>query len=356
MNVSISDIQTFSRCRRQWDFVSPNRQSLERATAGFNINLIVGTGVHLGLAAQANGDDWDLEFEHWAENEALSVERTHQERTGMSPDDEEMQPLYDAQKLVYALLSRYFDRYGYDNPLGGAFRTFGVEQSFTVPIPGTEHTLVGTLDRLVEDESTGNVWIVEYKTFGTKPNLDALQFKPQFVAYCYVASALLGKPVAGVLYDGISRKLPKPPKALKGGALSTAYLDSTDHQAFVDAIADHNQDAEKYADVLTILEHRDTQSVTPFYARMRVAIAPAQIRAFAERLPVLANAMYADPDIWPVFRLEGCWDCGVRDLCTAYELGEDVDGLIAAFYRKGEGNSSFRRASETAVELEYAAA
>lgn len=351
MNISISDFNQFLRCRRAWDLQSPNRQALMKI--GFTSpSLHVGSAVHVALAAQADGHDPMDALTNWLNREYFAWIDAYVHRVGAAPSAEEEQPFHDAGAVAGALVRRYFDHYGWDTPLGGTHLTYKVvEQSFAVPIPGTDGTLVGTLDGLLHDANTGEDWIIEHKTYSVKPELDRLSLSPQFTAYVWAAEQLLGRPVAGVLYDGIARKVPKPPALLKNGTLSLAFNETVDRITYREAIRRYDLIECDYEDFLAKLDERDMGPNNPYWTRWAIRLTPGQIATFAGDLPRVYDAMRNDPVIYPTFAMAGCWDCRVRDLCSAIQHQEDTQFLIAQNYTTNEGNQSFRLVGAPEVEL-----
>lgn len=195
-------------------------------------------------------------------------------------------------------------------------------------------------------------FIVTHNSYSVQPDLEKLSTNDQFTAYCWAAQALLGAPIAGILYDGIKRKLPSAPALLQSGKLSKTWNDSLDYATYLDAIDGYNLDADDYKDILLRLKERDAQDQTPFFTRWKINISPAQVQTFASYLPAIYRSMTNEPEIYPTFLWQGCWDCQVRDLCKAIQFGEDVEWMIRQGYTKGSGSQSFRQRHGTEVAVD----
>jgi hypothetical protein len=82
------------------------------------------------------------------------------------------------------------------------------EQSYEVPIPGTDWTLVGRADGVIYDAFTGTVDVVEDKLRATKQNVTWIDQQLRFSAW---ALAQEGTPVRAFRY----RQVVKPPRSMR---------------------------------------------------------------------------------------------------------------------------------------------
>jgi hypothetical protein len=355
VNVSISDVSSFLRCRRAWDISSPNRQALRKAGMPAAA-LHVGTGVHLGLAEMTRGNDWRAAVKEWHTDASDEFVAGYLARVGCAPSSDELKPYIESLNLVVALLERYQARYRPNLFGSDKLSALYVEQPFKVEIPGTlREYFVGTWDAIVEDAATGELWIVEHKSFTKKPNLTDLQFSPQFSAYVWAAKEVFGNRVAGVLYDGIAKKVPTGPELLKSGKLSRAFNDSTDYMTYIDALNFYGLDFDDYADILARFKDRDDRPENPYWTRYQIRLTDTQVKNTAGMIDAAHYEMTREHLlIYPTFRYEGCFDCQVRDLCHAEQNGEDVQWLKDNLYVRNEGSSSFKTGREE-VEFPLAA-
>jgi len=312
--------------------------------------LHVGTGVHLGLAEMARGNDWRGAVADWSNQALDEFSESYVTRVGCTPSNEELLPYLESARLIYILLVRYESRYR--TALFGTprLRPLYIEQAFKVQIPGRDDYLVGTWDNVLEDEETKALWIVEHKTFTKKPNFIDLQMSPQFSAYVWAARQVFpDRIIAGVLYDGIAKKVPTGPELLKSGKLSRAFNETTDYMTYVDAINFYDFDFLEYADILERFKERDDGPDNPYWTRYQIQFTDAQIQNTADMIAAVFQEMAA-PLIYPTFRMEGCFDCHMQDLCHATQNGEDVLWLTSNLYVKNEGSASFKAGRE---EIEY---
>ncbi len=88
-NISISEINSFLRCRRAWDLTSASRQSLRHKVTP-KIFFVIGSAVHEAIDAQARGDDPYEFFEEYVSRERADRRLAYEEITGTSAWQSEM--------------------------------------------------------------------------------------------------------------------------------------------------------------------------------------------------------------------------------------------------------------------------
>src|ERR1700704_4511435 len=101
--------------------------------------------------------------------------------------------------------------------------------------------------------------------------------------YAACLQLLLHEPVAGVLYDGLMKKLPQAPKVLQDGGFSIEWNNNVTYASFLAALKDKydRPDPEtlrRYAGHLARLKQRDAEEQTPFFTRQKVRLTQHQIR------------------------------------------------------------------------------
>lgn len=370
-DISISEITSFLRCRRAWDYGSSNRQALKKIGIP-RATLNVGTLVHAGIAAMSDpkltrdmdtttirGEerDWRIAVGcnaiHDLAHTQMSEYIAWTEATGTLVTQDEISELNAQEAQAMTLLQNYVMRYG---PMGypDFIRLDAIEQTFRVPIPGTDGFLIGTLDRLMQNTETSEWFVGEIKTYKTTPNYETLKMRPQFTAYAWAAQQLLGEPVRSILYDGVSQKLPAVPEMLRNGhpSLAVTKLAATSAVLFNNMLQENNLgDNQRYQEILHDLAMRDTCDVTPFYARYQIDLTQAQVMNFALDLPNIYREMQT-ATVYPNFTHTCAWDCWYTDLCHAQQLGEDTTFLKETQYTSNEGSQSFRRRDGEEVEVD----
>lgn len=342
VDVSISEIQSYLRCRRAWHYTSQNRLGLVKIGVP-SAPLHIGSAVHAALAAQAEGADPQRALTLYFREVEDSYRERYVEAVGVEPSEAEAAQVGEFERQCRELVRRYFDRYGVVEPLGPGIRYVAVEQTFRVPIPDVEDGhLIGTFDGLARDDRN-RLWIVDHKSYTKLPDVNKLRFDPQFTAYVWAATALLGEVPEGLLYDGFSRNLPTPPLLLKNGSLSKAWSNAIDYPSYLDAVDGYGLDHAGYADILARLKERDAQAVSPFYVRHALRFSRAQVNDFVAWLPEVYREMTGGPALAPFRRFDGCFVAG-----TAISL---PGGVVKPVEQVQNGDVLLAAASDGAGEI-----
>ena len=283
MIVRVSERGTFKRCRRKWDYGSPNRQNL--TSAGTPVYLTFGTMIHSTLEAWTADLDADpvklFMVEAWKATEEMK--KRYRRVVGTDPSEEEIGLLYDHVEMGASMIAAYQQRWG--SPLPQGYHKVELEQTFLIDVPGTEHQLQGTLDGLMMDDE-GNFFILERKTYGARPRLDILNHNDQFLAYIWAVQQLQDtKAKVGILYDGLwKRKLEGKRK-----------------------LEDMN-------------------------VRHLLWRPQGEIDEFGRLLTLEVNDMANDPAIYVNRQWMGCFDCPFERLCTAQSSNKDYEYTKNTFY------------------------
>jgi hypothetical protein len=344
--ISFSDIEAFLRCRQLWDFKSANRQSIRhKVTPKLYLNL--GTAVHRALEAQYDGLDPVAAVDDYMAAERQTRVDAYVEEYGFQPWGNELKEFDETAELARGLASQYFDHYGTDNPLGDqGLEYVGMEVPFKIDItehlgfniskPGTRVFFVGTLDALAINEY-GDLFIVENKTFSTKPDSELIQWHFQTQGYAQAVQWLTGLPVAGVLYNGIAKRLITEPKKLKNGLLSVDKRQSTTHTRMAEAIRKNGEDEtdSRFSEILSHLRSFDEQGDTRFFYREKAFFTEDQLEAWEADFLHIVVEMLDNPRIFRTVPFKGCGDCWFSDLCHTKHSGGDVDYLLEKRYTVG---------------------
>ena len=284
MIIRVSERGTFKRCRRRWDYSSPNRQNL--TTASSPVYLTFGTLIHSTLEAWAGKPEANVEelylFE--ARKQVDEMKTRYRQVVGTEPSEDEVGVLYDAIDMGRSMVSAYASRWGSSIP--DEYNIVQLEQTFLIDVPGTPHQLQGTLDGLLQNKKTGEIVILERKTYGSRPRLDSLDHNDQFLAYMWAVQQLTGQPCGGILYDGLWKRKLEGKRTLEDMTMRTLLKRSQ-----------------------------------------------AEIEEFGRLLVREVNDMANDPQIYLNRRWEGCYDCSFVKLCNAESKGEDIELVKASSYR-----------------------
>jgi len=337
VQVSVTEIQEYMRCKRQWDYGSANRQSLVRKGAAYGA-LSTGTIVHKGIEAQAMGKDPFAVADEYIAQQKAEMEQAYLERVGTTMSPVEYEPFTTSMELAKTYLRNYLEHYGQDT--WAPFKLLHPEVTMRIPFYTAQGDLyawlVGTCDGLLQNPSTRNLWVGETKTFSQRPQLRDLLLDHQIIGYPAMIQMLTGHKVEGVLYNGINKKLPVQPKKLQSGLLSREWIDTTE-SAYIKAIKANgdNPGDEYYRDILNRLRQRDQSTENPFYVRHRITIPQSAVVEWVENVEKILWEIANDPLITFNKPWTGCWDCDFRDLCDGQLRGEDVQWITQANYKRG---------------------
>ena len=353
--VSVTELQDYMRCRRKWDLTSANRQSWVRAGAP-RTELWTGSAFHEGVAAQALGEDPLDAVKRWSDEEIEKIAAEYVKVVGTGMSMEEQYRLITSREAAQQLLVQYFDRYGWDNPVASkGYRIICPEVSFRIPFPnvGPHIYLVGTIDGVMEHIVEKHLALIENKTYSQKPDIRMLANDHQITGYAFAAQHLIGEELAGCLYNGVNKKMSKPPRALAAnsktppeGWLSMEWNDNILAQGYIDAVRKHHQvpDGEEapaeihehYGVFIQRLKERENADQTPFHTRHWVDLSQYQIDEWGRNTEMVLHEIASqDLAIYPHRRWEGCWDCDVEELCSAMSRGDDLEYILENGYAKG---------------------
>jgi hypothetical protein len=357
----VTEVESFLRCRRNWNITSFNRWALSHSGPG-NLALDLGGLIHKSLAdwtvrriilpptqeaRDEFGDDavpqivdmpegWRLPQAHLSElfdiHTAIKLQRLRERyraRVGVKPKDSELASIFEAHELGQAMMINYEEYHG--SPLPKHMKFVSPEQEVMVPVPGTAHKckpcdgtgyilntsinvreqcsechgggeiyhyLKGTLDALVMD-TKDRLFIIEHKTYGSRPNEGALRKNWQFTAYIWLLTKLEMGSVGGLCYDGMwKRKVPPKGKTME------------------DMFIRH-------------IEHRNQSQLDKFEYHLSATLNNMDR---IPQVPLLGD----HPELYITVPWKGCFDCTVSDLCTAMERGENPKYTYENFYEPRE--------------------
>jgi PD-(D/E)XK nuclease superfamily len=341
LRVSVTELQEYWRCERMWDTESANRQSLVRKGKPPTA-LWMGSAIHVALAAQIGGANPFEALDEYVDELRTDIAKDYIEQVGVPMSQVEWDEFNKSYVLARDCVRNYFYHYGREPHLPD--RAVASELTFVIPLgPMGSYVmvhLVGTIDAVLIAPS-GDIIIVDHKSFSQRPDLRDLQYDHQFTGYGACIQHLIHQPVAGFLYNGINKKVPGIPRKLVGegptkGKLSREWIDTT-YPVYRQAIIDNGEDPDKdpyYTAILGRLRERD-RVANPFFVRHYLHLKQAAMASWWDNMLTTVSRM-ADLErpltynrVW-----QGCWDCGVRDICDAMIDGANVD-WVKRNYRIG---------------------
>jgi len=355
VNISYSEIDTYKRCKMR-HFYSYLTLLEPKAP---NWDLILGSAVHYGLERHY-GYGESAETAIYRYLALLWQEYSSDERVGWGDRVE----LRMHAELAVAMVTHYAAWMERTQP----FHLLAVEQRFTVPIPGTDHTFSGIIDGIAHKDD-GSLWIVEYKTKKTFPEFDHLILNEQSALYQWAAQTLLdeGKLVpsngmyaghvlrpsqrfAGVQFVMLKKVMPEPPPLLQSGKLSQNKAMTTTPDLYRAAIAKHGMQERDYQQFLAYLDGQsDTLIRVDEYPRTE-----AELSIMARALTIVAREMATmerDPEYAEAYPSPSffCKTCPFLTVCNLFHTGGDEESALEQHYQKRKSRSE-QRASIQALE------
>lgn len=280
---------TFKRCRRLWDYTSYSRQSLGSAVPRTAFSL--GSMVHQSLAQYLLEPTADLGtlFAHACANEQEAMKAAYLARIGAEMSDFELAPFHEMFELGLAMMKNYQRKWA--SPLFRGFSIVQPESQIEIAIPDTDHSLILRLDGIIRQDGTDKLYILEHKTYASRPKMQDLQNNDQFLAYIWgLTQAKIGN-VVGIAYDGMWKRA-VPPR------------NSTFDELFT-----------------RLIVTRPQHEIDAFGAQLAMEVLD-MVRAKEQ------NIIYPNR-IW-----QGCWDCSFQALCESQSRGEDYQHIIDTQYVK----------------------
>ncbi len=340
VNISVSEIDSFLRCRRAWDLTSNSRQSLRHKVTP-KMFFVVGSGVHAAIEANADGEDPFVGLEHFISEERESRKLAYREAVGSDPWQSEMEDFEDSCDLARSLVQQYFHHYSLENPLEShGLKYVATEVPFSIPL-ADDLDFVGTFDAVATDIATeSKFFLVENKTAARKPKMEDFWRRNQPIGYAWAFRELTGETPAGILYNGILKRIIDKPVVLKSGALSTNKQASVTYASFMQALVAGGYDMKKYGEYIQFLAEREANGDDRFFFREMHSYSNYELTRWGQ--DVLLNMMKEMvPEKPPLLDVRvhpnrlSCDNCLVRDICEAMDLGEDVDAVVSARYKQG---------------------
>lgn len=374
---SVTEVESFKRCRRQWHYGSFNGMALTPIIQP-KPYLDLGTMVHKTLAhwtampelGTVPGTNQPMTLRHVfiiiaTAHRKEAIERYHS-ATGQEPSEEELQPLLDAITLGASMMENYQNYY--KEPLPKHLKFCMPEQEIIIPIPGTEHacnTCIASFERsalyvysfaaLQQDEKIewlrgkypdcetcqgsavewhylkmrldglamdkrSNLYIVERKTFEQHPNLHLLEVSDQFIGYTWGTQKL-------------AEQMPVVPETGSTPRVIGLAYDGLWKRSGVPTSG-------KYKGQFGSL-----------FVRHIITPSQDEVDEYGEQLAETVMDMANSPRIYKNRVWQGCWDCSFERLCRTQSQGGDMEYMLRTEFmsRREDDASDIAKTVELAV-------
>lgn len=356
IRIHTSDTATFKKCRRRWDWTSPNRGNLRPKVkiAGINFNLTFGTAIHDSLEfyyGQTDDNDEDAVVEHFKEYWIGLGEKVRDANEGWWAENADE---FEYHTDLGEGMLRYYIPWAQAND---NFRVVALEHPFKVdtgikardPETGDIKPIYycGRMDMIVQELDTGSYAVVDHKTSSRHEDEDylaKLDMDEQVTRYMWAAQLeaeqqdLEYKVINKVYYNVLFKGYPRPPSVTSRGVLSLdRQKESTTAELFAQAVmADEglqywvqtNEKAQQYFDYLKGQGH------SRFIHREPVYRSPQELQANMQNcLWEIEDMLRHDVHIYP--NVTGDWyciKCPFRGPCIATNDGSDVSYMLTEMY------------------------
>ena len=353
--IHISDVRTFKKCRRKWNFSSPLRMNLESVVP--YAPFFTGRAIHHCLEMYyEHGTPLDKSLAEYLKEEYRSME----EAGKLWPQEEEAfanEVFLQANMLKHyqMWISRDKSRWSDDN-----LKVVAMETEFNVPLvdptTGEESDkifLEGRFDGIVQRKDDDSLWLWEVKTTRSIKELSSsLRLDEQAGAYLLAAQKLYGKPFAGVLYTMLRKKVPPEPKVLKSGMVSVAKNSDTTSFWYVEFLKEHH---ENWSEDFLIKHYGDalrhySQNNTSYFLRVPVYRTQEELMILERNLwDVATEMMNPDIPLYPAPDWMGCNFCFFRAPCEMMNSGNDPSLILETEFRSRDPWQSFKTTEERNV-------
>lgn len=368
VEIHITDVEAFLRCKRLWNWQSLMRRGLQ--PAGMPAPLFLGQGVHVALDAYYSAPPDDRTagllinaFDNWvdARSERMKKQTGPLWRSEKEMIDE-MYELGTGMLLHYALWAEKRDK---------RWEFLATERKFVLPMPvpkeatrgrgysdlcrngmymsggewySNKLSYAGRFDGVVRDVETGKLYLMEFKTSRSLHNMRWTYRGMQSTAYVWAANQMVEEltdgqcesPIDGIMYRVLLKKIPQSPKPLVNGGYSQAKNQKTSFEYFkycLDKIAEReNRDPhDLYVENENILRYLH-QSGNEFFDEKILDRTPQQIDSTMRCLYHTGKTM-ADPNV-AIFPQPGfhCSWCAFETPCSVAEVGGDYEGILEVEY------------------------
>lgn len=384
--IHASDVSSFLRCRRYWNWTSPSRNNLrtKAAVSGVNPNLWFGTGIHWSLEQYYHPllrrdpvEAWQTWFHlQWygGDVEASFLEMTYDNNPLPQADGtfkirglQDILPQYDEEEYfgyrdLGTGMMEFYKTYSQEHD---DFDIIATESVFSVPL-GFETVDIRedspNYGKRIEVHARGKRDTIIYwphrNAFGVRDHKTAakvdedyfskLDSDPQVSTYLWASreeariNDLPWKKINECLYEVLRKKAPKPPTVLKSGLPSVSRADeSATAKMFSDFIEEHNlqvwydinDKAQSYYNFLV------TEGDKRFIERKTTFRSEAYLDNVGNQLAAIAKEMLSpDLALYPRYTNDNnCLKCAFRAPCLAMQDNSDHQFIIDNNYEKNRG-------------------
>lgn len=316
MKISVSDLQYFSDCRRQWML------SKSWMTKKPDSKLWLGSIVHEFLQVYYQSHQYEFARDQGinAIKKSFTKLRERFSESWAFIEDE----MTSLAETAVGIFDNYVV-YDFETPIDG--EVFAVESFLSYNL-NPEVTLTGKIDLIMRQDS--GLWVVDHKTSADAPNLMGLDVDDQLTAYAYLVWKKYAVVPDAVMYNVLIKRLPKEPVVLKAGGLSKAKDQDTIYPLYVEKIVELGLDPTEYSEILEILQNKGWSK---FFVREGSTRNLKELEAFQSRSLAKAEdirRIITKPEVYayPSPSTYRCGYCPFLQVCKSMDDGGDYQAIL----------------------------
>lgn len=200
-----------------------------------------------------------------------------------------------------------------------------VELKMSIPIPGWEG-YVGIADWVAEDQHTGKVYAIDWKTRGRIADPRSEDVNLQLMTYLHMLWSLGIKVDSGAIVQVLS-KLPVQPKLNKNGQMSRSKV-ATDWSTYEEALIANDLDPDDYYEMRDKLDAQFFDFVGLDFSLVEVS------NAWNEIVLPAASSIINDENRIRNMSPWNCRNCGFKQPCLEGLRGHDAQGTLDMFFER----------------------
>lgn len=333
IEIHTSDLISFKRCRRRWNWTSPLRGNLVQGDSPAVSALWLGSGFHFAL------EDFHG-YNRFGHPVDAFMAYINAHKYQQLPEDVD-----DLTELGCSMLSYYADMWLL-KPGREQFNTLYLSQSepntidipavefkWAIPLPitgpnGESVHFAGTFDRVVRDAEK-RIWVIDYKTAASMAS-GGLETDSQVSGYTYAARKLFGSDVEGVIWQQHLKKQATGPALLKNGEFSKNKAAGVPWLLYNAALIErYGKVPAEYREHMAALLEEETEYGDAFVRQTRIRRSPKSSANFEKQLlDTVEDMLNSELKVYPNPTRDCAWDCQVRTACITMDDGYDYEDVL----------------------------
>lgn len=202
------------------------------------------------------------------------------------------------------------------------YEVVDVSKMTTVTVQIQPISFHGTCDRILIDK-WGRFWILDYKT-AKSADVDKLDTDDQISRYCWALEQVIGIPISGFIYLQLTKAVPKAPRVLNSGELSTDKRQKTTRglyrKAIINLYGSVDRAPQGVIDTLNVLAEKETPEGDDFIRWDKVPRTYNQkVSTYHHILAEAKEMIQMDQYLIPSPTRDCIWDCPFRAACIALD-------------------------------------